>query len=182
LFDLEQDTLDPQPQDSMSLGIVLERTPVDHPWQDHEWKLAAVLPGAALIDAPVILKEEPDVLQVHAETLNIELFKGETEGYRENLTGGSLIFVVLRDADEESDTEYDIVPFLATVCAYEAQDYMDASEERVDVIVMPPDMVAWVANFIDEHHVEVPFRKRKRDSAPGSWQDGDASPVKEQKS
>jgi hypothetical protein len=27
---------------------------------------------------------------------------------------------------------------------------------------MPPDLVAWVQAFIDRHHVDEPFQKRKR--------------------
>lgn len=158
----------------MPLGIVLERRPVDHPWQDHEWQLAAVLPGAARIETPLVLEESGDSLQIHAATLDVELFKGETEGYRANLTSRGLVYVVLREAEEE-EQDYEFVPFLATVCPYEAQDYMDSSEERVDVIVMPPDMAAWVATFVETYHVDQPFKKRRRDSAPGSWQDGDAN-------
>jgi len=168
--------LEPKPTDSMPLGIVLERRPVDNPWQDHEWRLIGVLPGAARIDAPLVLDDSDDVLQIHAATLDIELFKGETEGYRANLTSRGIIYVVLRETEEESDLDVEYAPFLATVCPYEAQDYMDSSEERVDVIAMPPDMVAWVATFVEQYHVEQPFKKRKRDSAPGSWQDADAKP------
>ena len=31
--------------ESLSLGLVLERRRVDHPWQDHAWRPVAVFPG-----------------------------------------------------------------------------------------------------------------------------------------
>ena len=32
---------------SMPLGVVIERREIDNPWQDHEWRPVAVIPGAA---------------------------------------------------------------------------------------------------------------------------------------
>jgi len=175
--------LQPKANDSLPVGIVLERRPIDHPWQDFEWRLIGVLPGAAKIDTPLVLDESGDTLQIHAATLDIELFKGETEGYRANLTSRGLIYVVLRDTDEDDGPEhYEFKPFLATVCPYEAQDYMDSSEERVDVIAMPPDMVSWVSAFIEQFHVDQPFKKRRRDAAPGSWQDEESDKPREKTS
>ena len=169
--------MEPKATDMMPVGIVLERYAIDNAWQDHAWRLVCVLPGAAKIEAPVVLEQNGDTLKIHADTLDVELFKRETEGYRANLTSRGLIYVVLREPDgddgEDDGTDYEFTPFLATVCPFEAQDYMDSSEERVEVIAMPPDMVAWVATFVETWHVEQPFKKRKRDSAPGSWQDDD---------
>jgi hypothetical protein len=75
--------------------------------------------------------------------------------------------VILRESDEDNPSDYEFIPFLATVCPYEAQAYMDSSEERVEVIAMPPDMTAWVATFVETHHVDQKFRKRRRDEVPG---------------
>jgi hypothetical protein len=63
----------------MPLGIVLERRPVDHPWQDFEWRLIGVLPGAAKIAEALVLEDDGDILRIHAATLKVELYRGETE-------------------------------------------------------------------------------------------------------
>ncbi len=72
------------------------------------------------------------------------------------------VFVVLRP-DEEDEAGHDVIPFLVTVCPFEAQDYDDTDEEMVGGVPMPDEVIAWVQDFIDEHHVDVPFKKRKRE-------------------
>jgi hypothetical protein len=146
--------------DSMPVGIVLERREIDNPWQDHQWQVVAVIPGAAQIEGWQMLAEGPGWTRYHAATLEVELFGKETEGYRYNLSiAPPSVYVVLRP-DEEN--EAGVAPFLATVCPYEAQDYMDADDEVVEPVPMPGDMIGWVGRFVDEHHVDEPFHKRKR--------------------
>ena len=52
---------------------------------------------------------------------------------------------------------------LVTASPYEAQDYADSGEEIVEKVPMPPGLVAWVRDFVERHHVEEEFVKRKRD-------------------
>ena len=46
----------------------------------------------------------------------------------------------------------------------QAQDYMDSGEDSVQMTPMPPEIAAWVADFVEKHHVDEPFIKRKRKS------------------
>jgi len=62
---------------------------------------------------------------------------------------------------EEAD-EPEIIPMLATVSPHEAEGYTEDSEQIVEGVPMPPEMVAWVREFIVKNHVEEPFKKRKR--------------------
>jgi hypothetical protein len=149
------------PTDSMRFGIVVERRETDHPWQDHEWQVTAVIPGADSVDEWKELDRDGGDVRYHAGTLDLELFKRETEGYRVNLSQTPpSIYVVMRPGEEEEDHEYE--PFLLTACAFEAQDYLDTGEELVEAVTMPPETAHWIEAFINEHHVEVPFKKRKR--------------------
>jgi hypothetical protein len=147
--------------ETMPLGIILERREIDNPWQDHSWRAVAVMPGAAEVEDWHLLASEEGWAQYHAATLTLELHRSETESYRTNLADNPpRIFVVLREDEEAEVFEY--VPFLVTASTYEAQDYLDSSEEIVDGVTMPDAVIAWVQAFIDEHHVDVPFVKRKR--------------------
>lgn len=152
-----------QKDDSLKLGILLERRDSDHPWLDHEWVFVGVLPGAAEIDGMRVIRKAPGSVQYHAATLELCLHRAEAEAYQYNLTSPEpSVFLVLR-VDEEDDDDVPIVAELVTVSPYEAQDYLDSSEELVERILMPENIKAWVSEFVDAHYTEEPFKKRKRD-------------------
>lgn len=150
--------------DRFDMGVVLERRETSNKWIDHSWHLVGLLPGAGPTRDWVELARGEDWVRYHAGTLPIEIFSGETEGYKYNLSlDPPVVFVVL---DPEAEGEREIEPSLVTVCPYEAQDYLDTSENEVQSIPMPPPVASWLAGFIEKHHVEEPFKKRKRTLHP----------------
>lgn len=153
----------------MSLGVVLERRPSCNQWTDHDWRVDSVLPGASQITDWIEISRGSDKIsdwvKFHAATLPLEIFSKETEGYKYNLTlDQPSVFVVLRNSDYEEQGEYahEVFPFPVTVCPYEAQDYLDSGEEIVESVPMPLPVVAWLNEYIEQHYVEEPFKKRKR--------------------
>ncbi len=154
--------------ETLPLGVVVERRRIDHPWKDHTWQPVAVIPGATAKDPKgdwTVLRRGEDWVQYHCATLPLELFRRETEGYKVNLTQAPpRVFVVLR-SDDDPDSEHEFLPFLVTASPYEAQDYLDTGEEIVEGVTMPGDVVAFVQAFVDAHHVEEVFHKRKRQKA-----------------
>jgi hypothetical protein len=101
-------------------------------------------------------------IQYHAATLDIEIFAKETEGYRVNLQSTKpAIYVVLR-RNVDSGSVHEVEVFHVTVCPFEASQYTDMGDDIVEGVPMPPEIAAWLADFIDKHHVDVPFVKRKR--------------------
>lgn len=149
--------------DTLSIGIVLEKRKSDHPWLDHKWVLVGVIPGAPETDAFQVLRQGDGVTQYLAATLELELHRAEAEAYHFNLTSPEpSLFVVLREND---DLELD-VPLIAdviTASPYEAQDYLDSSEEIVERILMPENIRIWIDEFVTEHFEVQQFKKRKRD-------------------
>ena len=92
----------------------------------------------------------------------VTLHRKETEGYQANLADGApVIYVVLRPAEDDNEL-HEISAVSATVSPYDAQDFLDSGEDIVEAVAMPPEIVAWVTDFVAEHHVEVQFKKRKR--------------------
>ena len=152
-------------EETLSLGVVLERRESDHPWQDYSWCPVAVFPGAPACEPRgtwILLSQGEGWEQYHGGTLTLSLFRKETEAYKVNLSQTPpRIFVVLR-GDEESDAIHEMVPFLVTASPYEAQDYLDSGEEIVEAVPMPADVIAFVENYVTQHHVDEPFYKRKR--------------------
>jgi hypothetical protein len=109
------------------------------------------------------MREEGDVVEYHAATVPLELWRTDTEAY---LTGLSAkvpsIGVVMRDATEREDGHpYEVL--LATASPYECQDYADSGEELLELVPMPEGLVALVRDFIEEHHEDEVFVKRRRD-------------------
>ena len=147
---------------TLPVGIVVERRDSSHPWQDHVWLPVAVVPGAPLADPSgpwKKLREGAGWEQYLAGTLMVEIHRTDTEAYRDCLAADPpRIFVVLQ---EDLEGAHEVRPFLATVSTYEAQDYADAGENIVEGVAMPESMIAWLRAFVDDHHVEQPFRKRR---------------------
>ena len=154
--------------ETMPIGVVIERRRSDHPWADHVWRPVAAIAGAPALDplGPwTELRRGEDWVQFHSGTLTLELFRAETEGYKVNLSQHPpRVFVLLRREDDP-DCAHDYVPFLVTVSPYEAQDYLDSGEEIVEGVPMPEEVVAFVQAFVDTHHKDEVFKKRKRDKA-----------------
>ncbi len=145
---------------SMPLGVVVERREVDYPWQDHAWSPVAVIPGAPMIGEWRELASGPGWVRYHCATLTLELHRTETEAYMVNLSDQyPRIFVILTDPEAGA---HDIEAFLVTASPYEAQDYLDSSEDIIEGVPMPDGVIGWVRDFIDRHHAVEPFKKRKQ--------------------
>lgn len=154
--------------EKMSVGIVLERRDVDNKWIDHSWHLAGVLPAAEEngdSDWREVARGDGWV-QFHTGVLEIEVFRKETEGYKYNLSlEPPQVYVVMAPSDDPDD-DHEIDPRHVTLCPYEAADYLDGSEDIVEATAMPPVIAAWLAEFVETHHVDEPFVKRKRKAHP----------------
>jgi hypothetical protein len=151
--------------EKLNVGIVVEQREIDNPWQDFTWTPVGVLPGTTAVgDDWKLLRKGDGWSHFLIGNLDIELFKGETEGYRYNLTNHPpRVYIVLSAGEEADDPE--VIPFLVTVCPYEAESYSENGEDIVEGVVMPDEMIGWVQAFIDKYHVDVPFKKRKRTKA-----------------
>lgn len=153
-------TRDPNRYDTMPVGIVLRRAPGVTRWAAWTWAAVDVLPGAGQADWH-LLREEENISDFHAATLTLELHGADTEAYLHGLAAKvPALYVVMRDNDDD-DRPLDVV--LITASPYEAQDYADSGEDIIEKITMPPAVTAWVRDFVDAHHREEIFKKRKRD-------------------
>jgi hypothetical protein len=143
----------------MPVSVVIERRATDSQWDDHFWRPVGVLPRADL-ERGKLLAEGEGWTQYYGGVLDIELFRGETDGYRTNLSQDSpSVYVVLRrDADAEG---LEFEPFMATVCPYEAMSYSEGNDDFVEGVPMPPEVMEWLREFVALHHVDRPFVKRK---------------------
>lgn len=151
---------------SIRLGVIVERRKIDHPWQDHVWVPVEVVPGEPDIGKAGgerwrLLEEGPGWSRYYAATLSLELFPKETEAYQINLTSARpVIYVVLRRCEDGEGPE--VEPFHVTASAEEVQEYLDAGEDIVEGVPMPPLLCAWIEAYVARYHQDVPFVKRVR--------------------
>lgn len=143
----------------MPLGIVIRKTPGVTRWVKHVWRAVAVLPGAAPADWKE-LRRDGDTIEYHAATVPMHLHAADAEAYLHGLsTRTPCIYVVMREGIDDAPLEV----LLATASPYEGQDYADTGEELVEKVPMPEGLIALVRDFVDAHHEEETFVKRKRD-------------------
>ena len=144
---------------SVPLGIIVQRVPGVTRWAKHVWKAVGVLPGAGEADWKE-LRRDGDAVEFHAATVPLELYRTDTEAYRSGLSSKMpSVYVVMRETDDDRPLEI----VLATVSPYEAQDYADTGEELVEKVPMTEGLVAFVRDYIELHHEDEVFVKRRRD-------------------
>jgi len=150
---------------SIPVGVIVAKKKVDHPWIDWSWRPVAVLPGAAPVEDWVEIQSGEGWTHYHCATLPLTLYRGETEAYLVNLSDTPpKVYVVLR-RDNEGGADRPYFVEMVTASPYEAGDFLAPGEDIVEPVPMPPGLVAWTQAFIDEHHVEREFKKRRRDKA-----------------
>ncbi len=145
---------------SVKLGVVLRRSPGVTAWAKWIWTATSVIPGAPQASWK-LLREEGETTEYHASTHELTLYVSDTEAYAHELQADQpSVYVVMRTVD---DAEMPLSILHVTVSPYEAQDYCDSGEETVERVAMPAAVHAWVGAFVNEHHVEEEFIKRRRD-------------------
>jgi hypothetical protein len=162
----------------ITVGVIVERRKAASQWIDFIWRPVGVLPGHPDAEPWTVLAKEEGRTTFYAGTIEIELHRGETGNYRDNLASGTpSVWVALRVV--EGEPPYRV--FAATVDPAEGESYTEAGTDVIEAVPMPDMIRDVVAAFVAEHHVERQFFKRKRDRAnteamarraPGREEDG----------
>ena len=144
------------------VGVVVEQRNATSKWIDFIWRPIAVLHGEPAAAAWTKLSEDAETATFYAGTIDVELHRGETANYRDNLsTGEPKLWVVMRPTGVEPP--YEIVR--VTADPSEGEGFATAGDDIIECVVMPEPIWDAVDAFIGEHHVERPFYKRQRNRA-----------------
>jgi hypothetical protein len=141
---------------SYPVAVIMERMALDNRWVSEKWEARGVVydaspPGAA------------QRVIVHGERLTQILFPGhcirlhrdEAEGYYLNITSPQpKVFVLWRMQGEVAQPE------MLTVSYHEGARWMD-SDEHVDGVPLPPELLPWINEFASLHYQPEP-KKPKR--------------------
>lgn len=147
---------------ALQVGAVVRRSPGVTRWAKHVWKPVAVIPGAP--DA--FWKElvsEGEVVDYHAGTVTMELFRADVEGYLVSLNMSTPSVWIILDRDVSGQSPSGWAVSTVTASAHEALDSLDSGESIVESVPIPESLAAWIKEFVDMHYVEEPFKKRRRD-------------------
>jgi len=149
-------------QRELKVGAVVRRSPGVTRWAKVIWKPVAVIPGAPEAFWKEMVREG-DVVDYHAGTVTMELFRSDVEGYLVSLNMAAPSVWIILDKDVTSQSPSGWVVSTVTASAHEALDALDSGESIVEAVPIPESLAAWIKEFIDMHYIEEPFKKRRRD-------------------
>jgi hypothetical protein len=138
------------------VAVVMERSPLASRWQSEHWEAKGVLPDIFGEDAPPrTLYDDGTRLEVLHPGLEIVLRGDELESYFLNLTAPApKVFVLVRADDGPR-------PAFVSLSYTRAAGWMDANE-TVDAVPLPPELHAWVGEFVERYYRPRPKFKRER--------------------
>lgn len=147
---------------ALQVGAVVRRSPGVTRWAKHVWKPVAVIPGAPDAFWKELVREG-EVVDYHAGTVTMELFRADVEGYLVSLNMSTPSVWIILDRDVTGQSPSGWAVSTVTVSAHEALDSLDSGESIVEAVPIPESLAAWIKEFVDMHYIEEPFKKRRRD-------------------
>lgn len=149
-------------RETAEVGVVVERRALKNPWVDHAWVPVAVLVGAPAAKPWTALHETTEAARYYAGKVELEFFESDTEMYRENLRSQRpSLWVALRPVDAPPG----VTLHLVSADPSDAESLTETGTDIIEAVPMPVEIQQQLAAFIEAHHVERPFVKRKRDRA-----------------
>lgn len=149
-------------RETIEIGVIVERRRLNNPWADHAWMPTAVLAGSPAAAPWTVLDETPDVTRFFAGSFLLEIFETDTGEYRDNiLSGRPSLWVALGSSDDPPGVAIRAV----TANPAEGEALTEPGTDIIEAVAMPPAIQARLTAFVEAHHVERPFVKRKRDRA-----------------
>lgn len=147
----------------ITVGVIAERRRASSPWADSIWVPSAVFEGASSTRPGEIIREDEAATAYFMGFHEIFCHAKETDAYIHNFESSvPAVYVVMRRTEADEDHPLPVFVHVVTVNPYEALDYADSAEEIVERVQMPIGIAKSVTEFIDAHHVEEKFQKRRR--------------------
>lgn len=174
----------PEPDGAISrpctvVAVVMRRERIDNVWQPWRWVLADVVPQeGGFGDRPrLLLKDEREERWLHPG-FKVELLTTDAEGYYLNVTTQQPCFWVVWRMEEEAALadEPVAVPQIVTLSYHDAGRWLDA-QETVEQVPAPPQVVQWLQQFVNEHHV-LEAKRRQRPQSFKTLQDRFGNPAR----
>ncbi len=146
------------PKEILRLGVLALRRPPVTRWGTGEVRPIAVLPDAAPLPANSLMRADGGAETWYLGARDLVLWSGDTAHHRDNLASGRpSVWVALR-GDDPARAEV----VCLTADPYEGEGLASDLDLIVDAVPMLDAVQAAVQAFVAAHHVDMPFKKRKR--------------------
>ncbi len=161
------------------VAVIMHRERIDNRWQPWRWSLSEIIPNEDGFGSQprLLIKDDQEERWLHPG-FTVELFTDDAEGYHLNLTTDHPCFwVVWRMEEEPAISEECIaVPQTVTLSYNDAGRWLD-SQESVEQVPAPIEVLSWMQAFVDKHHVQE-LKRRKRPDSFKSLQDRFGNPAR----
>lgn len=146
----------------IGVGVIGERRKARSKWADDIWVPVAAVAGQTAMEPGAVVIREKDFTRYFLGRAEVCLYASDTEAYVHNLESVQpALFVILR-RDDANESPLPYVVHAVTLSPYEAQDHEDSAEDIVARVAVPPSIAIELLAFVEEHHVEHEFNRRKR--------------------
>ena len=138
------------------IAVIMEHTLLADRWGTEKWEATEIVHDTLASGAAeqVILREER-MTRILFPGYELKLRRDEAEGYYLNITAPQpKVFVLWRRNDGEDFAR----PRLLTVSFNEGARWMDGGE-TVDGVALPPELLPWIAEFVEQHYRPEPKKK-----------------------
>jgi hypothetical protein len=138
---------------SFSVAVVMQKRPAQSRWADTIWEPHGVLPDPG--GAARVLREQGGTVQWLHPGFKIVLHRDENEGYYLNVSAPQpRVFILWRMEGEQA------LPLDVTASSDEAGRWLDGGHS-VDGVAMPPDIFAWVGEYVENNYRPQPKQRIK---------------------
>ena len=139
---------------SFPLAVVMQRRPARSRWADVVWEPHGVVPGYLGVERKLLVEHDGVAQWLHPG-FKLELHRDEIEGYYENVvTADPRVFVLWRMEGE------DALALDVTASRDEASRWLDGGHS-VDGVPMPPEIYAWVGDYVEKNYRPEPKKRIK---------------------
>jgi len=141
------------PKETFRLGVVAESRPPVTKWSSRSLRPVSLMADLPPLEPGALMSDRDGVQTVYLGDFALVLHSGETRHYIDNLTAKQPSVWVALDNGEVTVVSAD---------PYEGEALASDPERVVEALPMPAKLAAVVDFFIQAHHVEEKFYKRKR--------------------
>lgn len=146
------------PKQTLRLGVVaLRRAPVTR-WGTGELRPSAVLPMEPDTAPRTLISANDGLESWYLGARDLVLYSGDSGHHLDNLRSGRPAIWVAMRGREPQNAEVICV----TADPYEGEGYASDLDLTVEAVPMPALTRAEIERFVQAHHVDIPFKKRKR--------------------